>query len=107
MEVDKFANEAAIKRPSNTPVFADAVWTDAWPQTNLTASTFNLSLGDGADAFGFGRLNIARHGSGASTATAPAANLPGAINLDFADGHAATVKLRDLRRLTWNANWTE
>src|SRR5665647_1107232 len=26
-----FGRESAIKKPSSTPVFADAVWVDAWP----------------------------------------------------------------------------
>ena len=46
-----------IKSPSRTPVFADAMWTDGWPETNVSsAATLDLYKGDGADLFGFGRF---------------------------------------------------
>jgi prepilin-type N-terminal cleavage/methylation domain-containing protein/prepilin-type processing-associated H-X9-DG protein len=106
-EPNKFVNEAAVKNPVNTPVFADAMWTDGWPQTNTPAGPTDLYLGDGADLWGLGRFNISRHGSAALTArTVPAGGkLPGSINTSFVDGHAASVKLDDLPNLNWNATW--
>jgi prepilin-type processing-associated H-X9-DG protein len=38
-----------------------------------------------------GRFMIARHGK--------------AVNVGFADGHAATVPLRELWTLRWNPRW--
>jgi len=70
---------------ADVPVFSDSVWVDAFPR-HTEVVPFNLQ--DPIDDYGFGRVCIDRH------------NL--AINLSFADGHAAHVKLEDLWSLRWN-----
>ncbi|MHC4912502.1 MAG: type II secretion system protein [Planctomycetota bacterium] len=70
---------------ADVPVFNDSVWVDAFPH-HTQVVPFNLQ--DPLDDFGFGRVCIDRHKL--------------AINLSFADGHAAHVKLEDLWLLRWN-----
>ncbi|HWD20004.1 MAG TPA: prepilin-type N-terminal cleavage/methylation domain-containing protein [Verrucomicrobiae bacterium] len=109
---NQFGKEANIRHPSNTPVFGDAVWTDAWPLTTSSlAAPINLYSGNGADQNGIGRFAIARHG-GSGPASAPralpaGAKMPGAVNIVFSDGHAALEKLDFLTNLSWNLNWPQ
>ena len=109
-----FTTAAAVRYPSLTPFFCDAIGSMATPHTNDLAAT-NLFLGDiQAAESGFspmGTITIARHG-GRSPASAPqnwprAQALPKSwgINLSFADDHTQLVKLPDLWAATWNLNW--
>ena len=101
-----FRSESDISAPSSTPVFGDGMWVDAWPrETDRPAS----SLLDGPTVLGnLSVLTIARHGSGprgvprTQTAGAP---LPGAVQLSYADGHAALVPLEQLWNQTWHRTW--
>jgi prepilin-type processing-associated H-X9-DG protein len=56
-----------------------------------------------------GRCTIPRHGGGnpaqAPRKFSPADKLPGAINVAAADGHAGLVKLEDVWKWRWHANW--
>jgi prepilin-type processing-associated H-X9-DG protein len=87
------------KRSAEVPVFADSIWVDGWP-TWLDSVPHNLNVGvylnsntqipdqSRAGLRGhMGRFAIARHGK--------------AVNVVFADGHAATVPLRELWSLYW------
>jgi prepilin-type N-terminal cleavage/methylation domain-containing protein len=98
-----FGNEAGILKPSLTPLFADAMWVDAWPSPT-DAPARDLYLGDGP-AGGISRFTIARHGSGAPKSAprnVPSGQaLPGSINVACADGH---VELARLERL-WDFYW--
>ena len=89
---------------SEVPVFADAIWPDGWPRPddkmprNLYVGGYigsNVPLqglsADGGVATHMGRFIIARHGK--------------AVNVAFADGHAATVPLREMWALKWNPRW--
>src|SRR5487761_1981170 len=118
-----FVKDSNVKKPSDTPVFYDQSWTDAWP---LETDNPNRSLytAEGAAVLpagtpvGFrgypghmGRVTLARHGAGGGV-KAPkdavgtkASQLPGAINMGMADGHAEPVKLKSLWTLYWHAQW--
>ncbi len=101
------SRQSVIQKPSQTPVFMDAMWVDAWPlETDPPCSDlYNGSRGND----GMQRLTIARHG-GASPASAPqnfdtSQKLPGAINIGLADGHVELVKLENLWNYYWHSNW--
>ncbi len=99
----EFGSEAGVERPSQTPVFGDAMWVDAWPEAN-NAPARNLYLGDGP-AGGMGRYCVARHGS-SSAKSAPRSvpaggKLSGSINVSCFDGH---VELAPLEKL-WSFHW--
>lgn len=80
-------------RASQTPVFGDAVWPDAWPRSTDPAPG-NLSDGDERNQGKpptenmMARFCIARHGQ--------------SINLVYLDGHAENVQLADL----WHQHWS-
>ncbi len=103
-----FRAEADITQPSLTPVFMDSMWIDAWPQEK-DAPARNLLEGDSGSSAGMSRITVSRHGAGpqANLRQVPAgARLTGAINLVFADGHAALSQLEKLWELQWHKNWT-
>jgi prepilin-type N-terminal cleavage/methylation domain-containing protein len=96
----EFGTETGIQYPARTPVFADSIWVDAWPQATDSPS---YNLYEGGNTMSMQRLNIARHGS---IITAPrsvpfARPLPGLITVEFADAHAEAVRLQSL----WDLNW--
>jgi prepilin-type N-terminal cleavage/methylation domain-containing protein len=102
----QYKTEASVIKPANTPLFADAIWVDGWPQETEGPAA---DLYDGSEISFFGRFTIARHG-GIAPASAPrkitsSANLPGAVEIAFLDGHANNVRLKDLWSLEWHKNW--
>ncbi len=118
-----FVKDTAVKKSSETPIFYDQSWTDAWPLETDAPNRY-LYTAEGAatlpagTAIAFrgypghmGRVTLARHGSGGG-AKAPrdavgtkVSQLPGAINMGFCDGHAETTKLKNLWTLYWHAQW--
>jgi prepilin-type N-terminal cleavage/methylation domain-containing protein/prepilin-type processing-associated H-X9-DG protein len=104
----KYSSEASVKKPTDTPLFADGVWVDLWPVETKGPSK-NLYLGTAGVGLGFGRISIARHG-GTAPASAPrnittSAELNGASTIAFYDGHAASTKLKNLWSLEWHNEW--
>ena len=107
-EAQHFASASAVRHPSQTPIFADAMWPATWPMsTNLPAT--NLYAGDTSMSDQMSvmmmRVTLARHGSRPASA-APrnfdiTNTLPGSINLAFFDGHAENSRLENL----WNYYW--
>jgi prepilin-type N-terminal cleavage/methylation domain-containing protein/prepilin-type processing-associated H-X9-DG protein len=102
------SKQSMIQKPSETPLFFDSGWVDAWP---LETDPPNTDLYDGAwgSLAGMQRATIARHG-GVNPAAAPKnfdtrQKLPAAINIGFADGHAELSKLEDLWHWSWHLNW--
>jgi len=102
------SKQTMIQKPSQTPVFYDSGWVDAWP---LETDPPNSDLYDGTwgGETGMQRVTIARHG-GVNAAAAPqdfdtSQTMPGAINMGFADGHAELEKLENLWQLYWHLNW--
>jgi len=88
-----------VHNSSNVPTFADSIWVDGWPLPTddapvslLRGEMSNTATGLNGKQVGYmGRFCIARHGK--------------AINVCFADGHAATVPLQQLWTLNWKPGW--
>jgi prepilin-type N-terminal cleavage/methylation domain-containing protein len=103
----KYSMEASVKKSSDTPLFADAMWIDGWPRE---AEGPSKDLYNGNAGTQMGRFSIGRHG-GRSASAAPrnissSDELSGATSVAFYDGHATAVKLKNLWTLDWHANWT-
>ncbi|HZR19631.1 MAG TPA: type II secretion system protein [Verrucomicrobiae bacterium] len=103
----RFHSETDIKYPSQTPVFADAIWVDAWPlETDVPA--VNLFTGDQFAGGGLSRIAVPRHSAPLSAAAQnfnPKNILPGAVNVTFTDNHCETVKLERLWSFYWHTQW--
>ncbi len=103
-----FKKESMVRQPTRSPLFSDSIWVDGWPHEtdkpwpNLQTGKISSSAGSMA------RLMIARHGKRPNpvpTAFNVANPLPGAINISFFDGHAATTRLENLWTLYWHNQW--
>jgi prepilin-type N-terminal cleavage/methylation domain-containing protein len=107
-----FKSEIGILKPSQTPVLADSVWADTWPEETDPPPS-NLYDCDAAVVLslkGIQRVVLPRHGSRPSPvprALPTGARLPGANQIVFADGHALVVPLEQLWSLKWHADWIE
>ena len=106
-EAKLFLKESAIASTSQTPVFGDAMWVDAWPEPT-DGPARDLYIGDGV-AGGLGRYLIARHGGRGTVKgpfkVGPGEPLPGGINLVFADGHVDFARLDSLWSYPWHKTW--
>ena len=108
-----FQNDTAIKYPSTTPEFLDAVWADLWPQPT-DAPDDPADLYDGGDNIPGGpmmqRALIARHGSrppGAAPKEAPVNSpFPGLLDMGLCDGHVESIRLDKLWACTWSETFT-
>lgn len=101
-----FKSESGITSPSTTPIFADAMWVDAWPD-ETDRPPANLQAGD-PNGIGLTRIAMPRHAASASAAQRnfnPRSRLPGAATVAFMDNHVETVKLENLWNLSWHKNW--
>jgi prepilin-type N-terminal cleavage/methylation domain-containing protein/prepilin-type processing-associated H-X9-DG protein len=101
-----FKTEAGIVSPATTPIFADAMWVDAWP-AETDRPPANLQTGD-RNGIGLTRITMPRHSASPSAASknfSAKSKLPGAVTVAFMDGHVETVKLEKLWALTWHKNW--
>lgn len=98
--------QTRIQRPSQTPVFCDAMWVDMWPlETDPPAD--DLYDGD-AGSSGISRCTIVRHAGIPGSAPRvfdTTQRMPGAINMAMADGHEELVKLENLWQDYWHLNW--
>jgi prepilin-type processing-associated H-X9-DG protein len=107
-----FAKPESIRRPSQTPLFTDAVWWNEWPLESDPAAP-DLSQGQSVDISGMQRCTIWRHGGKTATSRVLTQHdlegwhIPAraAINVGFADGHAQLVKVKDLWSLYWHDGW--
>ena len=107
----QFLKESGVQKSTETPVIADGVWDDMWPQvTDSLSSPANLwTGGGGTPGSGIRRCAVPRHGWKNPTA-APRAFpinqvLPGGIDVGFFDGHARYVTLEGLWGLSWHVNY--
>jgi prepilin-type N-terminal cleavage/methylation domain-containing protein/prepilin-type processing-associated H-X9-DG protein len=101
------SKQSMIQKPSQTPVFCDAMWVDLWPLETDPPSR-DLYNGTFMDP-GMPRCTIMRHAAGDPTG-APrvfdtSQRLPGAINIGMADGHVELVKLENLWQCYWHLDW--
>jgi prepilin-type N-terminal cleavage/methylation domain-containing protein len=101
------SKQTLIERPSQTPLFCDAMWVDLWPlETDLPAD----DLYDGSfTEERMGRCTIERHAT-PNPAGAPkyfdvTQRLPGEIDIGMADGHVEPVALENLWECYWHRNW--
>jgi prepilin-type N-terminal cleavage/methylation domain-containing protein len=109
-----FGTPSDIQRPSQTPIFNDAVWWNEFPLEDDPPAP-DLSQGAANNILGMPRCTIWRHGGRTATShvgvqeslVPPFYIVPkeAAINIGFDDGHAQTVKLNDLWSLYWHYNW--
>ncbi|MFO1498843.1 MAG: type II secretion system protein [Verrucomicrobiota bacterium] len=103
----RFRSESDVLEPVRTPFFADAIWVDAWP-LEADRPARDLLTGDKYQGGGISRIAIPRHSASLRAAVNnfnPKDNLPGAVNVGFADNHAESVKLENLWNLTWHKKW--
>ncbi len=107
-----FHNDTAIKHPTTTPEFVDAVWPDLWPfPTDKPDDPADLHDGaaDAAAAPMMARACIARHGSrppqSAPTEVPLNRPFPGMVNVSFADGHVESAFLDNLWSYTWSGTF--
>ena len=102
-----FLNEASVKLPAETPVFADCIWMNVGPGPTVSPPSTDLYIG--YDDLKFGRLTIARHGGvgpGSAPRNVPVGKpMPGSIDIAFADDHVATVKLMKLAQFYWTVDY--
>jgi prepilin-type processing-associated H-X9-DG protein len=85
-----YQNDTSVQNAPQTPMFTDAIWINFDPIENDIPSRDLYNRTPGVE--GMPRLIIARHG-GRPAGSAPksvfaGADLPGSINIVFADGHA-------------------
>lgn len=103
-----YMRDVSVLYPTQTPLVADSVWVDTWPEYNELPAR-NLFTGDDYQGNGtMCRVTIPRHGAPLSAAVKnfnPKDDLPGGINVGFVDGHAEFTRLERLWQLYWHAQW--
>jgi prepilin-type N-terminal cleavage/methylation domain-containing protein/prepilin-type processing-associated H-X9-DG protein len=107
-----------VMRPTQTPMFCDAVWCDGWPDSGHrgangpingdTMDPWNLYAGTGSGTPMMGRVCIARHGMKDPAASPKAVSnktprLPGGVNVGCCDGHVEYSPLDNLWNYYWHA----
>jgi len=109
-----------ITHPSQTPMFSDGVWPDAWPDSgtagalgDILPGKVNLYTGEwtmtvsGSVGQMMGRVLIARHGFKDSAAAPQSVNFPnglvGGVNVSLCDGHVEYCRLNNLWSYYWHA----
>ncbi|MFN0068656.1 MAG: type II secretion system protein [Limisphaerales bacterium] len=105
----RFQNESDVSSPSRTPFFCDSIWVDAWPQETDRPAR-NLFNGDDFAGGGLSRVAIPRHAANPAAAPRsfdPKNQLPGAINVAFADNHVELVRIEKLWEYDWHRTWKQ
>jgi prepilin-type N-terminal cleavage/methylation domain-containing protein/prepilin-type processing-associated H-X9-DG protein len=93
-----FQKDVAVTQPALTPFFMDAIWPDAWPLQSDVPPT-DLFLGNVNSSLG--RVCIARHSLVRPARTSSGKALPSGINMGYVDGHAAKIRLQDIKTAVW------
>jgi len=117
-----FTSDAAIRHPSETPAFVDALWPDMFPYQGGTPDKMaacdvydengDANPGGPSPQQGMPRALICRHwgrspvGSTTIVMTTKNQQLPGGVDVGLADGHAEPCTLPNLWLYYWNANST-
>jgi prepilin-type N-terminal cleavage/methylation domain-containing protein len=110
-----FHKDTAVQQSSQTPLFADGVWIDAWPEEN-DAPASDLYVGRNPNTGAklgseMGRFTIQRHAFNAGAAernhgAAWTGGSPkGATVVSLADGHVELSPLPNLYNYYWHKNW--
>ena len=103
-----FMKETAVNRPSDTPIFFDENWNDAWPMETDAPYTDTFQGRPYTEKYSeMARIAIVRHGSGhGGRFRGTVSGLPGAVNVGCFDGHASFAKLPSLWvNYYWHAQW--
>lgn len=89
-----FQSTTKIKRPTDTPFFADGYWVDAWPEEGQIppADLAEMQINPPTSASSISRFLLSRHGERATQAV-------------FADGHADSVPHKDIWKLRWHKSY--
>ena len=120
-KVNFFTTDAAVRHPSETPTFVDALYPDMFPYQGGTPDALPASCdvyddngnvnpgGIGSPQQGMPRALICRHWGkppvGQTTiVTTKNQQLPGGVDVGLADGHVEPCKLPNLWLYYWNAN---
>ena len=87
-----FRLDSEVRYTSESPIFCDSMWVDAWPQEKDRPAS-DLANGNAGQNAGMARITLARHKYSTGNTALPSSRfknsiLPGAINLVFFDGHA-------------------
>ena len=97
-----FQKDSAIAFPSTTPFFMDAIWPDLWPSYGDVPPN-DLFLGDVNTSLG--RCCIARHPFLGKARVANKQPVPSGIDMSYADGHAGSIRLQDIKKVTWHVGY--
>ncbi len=106
-----FNKITAVQKPSQTPIFFDQNYIVCVPlETDTAANDLYVGQPDpmGVARDGMACCTIQRHGGRTATGSVPWKHgkpLPGAINMNFADGHGELVKLPNLWNYYWHLGW--
>jgi prepilin-type N-terminal cleavage/methylation domain-containing protein/prepilin-type processing-associated H-X9-DG protein len=104
---DIYPTFSSIQQPSQTPYIFDCITLTAAP---LESDPVPTDLWQPVDiSLEMQRCTILRHGGKCATKpylfSGQRQQLPGGINMGFADGHAQLAYLRDLWSYDWHSNW--
>jgi prepilin-type N-terminal cleavage/methylation domain-containing protein len=105
-----YRKDTFMEKPSNSPIFVDGPWVDAWP-TEIDGPAQNLWTGSySAHANEMGRFTILRHGGqvlASSRTISTTSQLParGGVNVGLGDGHAEFSNLPNLWNYNWHKEW--
>jgi prepilin-type N-terminal cleavage/methylation domain-containing protein/prepilin-type processing-associated H-X9-DG protein len=103
-----FVSDTSVIQPDATPWFVDAICGYVTPVEGESPAK-NLFTGDEFHPeAGFKKIALPRHGAALSAAVTefnPADELPGSVNVTFADSHAEAVPLEKLWNLRWHKYW--
>ena len=97
-----FQKDTAVRQPSLTPFFFDAIWPDTWPQISDLPST-DLFLGNVNSALG--RCTIARHPLQKKAKGTTGQKLPAGIDVSYVDGHAGKLPLQKIKSVIWHQDY--
>jgi prepilin-type processing-associated H-X9-DG protein len=97
-----FQKDTAIRHPSSTPFFFDAIWPDTWPTITDLPPT-DLYKGDVNSALG--RCALARHPLNKKARAVRGQPLQGGINMSYADGHSGPLSLQKIKTVIWHQDY--
>ncbi|MEO0512683.1 MAG: prepilin-type N-terminal cleavage/methylation domain-containing protein [Planctomycetota bacterium] len=82
--------------PTDTPVFADCIWIEAWPTEEdiVPADPLHEQQPASLAKTMMGRFYVLRHPSDK-------------VNMSFADGHSSSVQVNDLWSLSWSRTFEQ